>query len=243
MEIRLLNSLVLMLILSAVACSSKETSTSTPLEAGPKGEKQQAAASTKQSKKRVKPAVRKPSVDILGLWKQVTSGSASDSISILYRKDRFQSFQGMQRAEVRYTIVSEKPGEMELSWKSTAAGKEIRAFVRRKGDRLWKRFSNGQQIELKFVHSVEEDDRQLAETQLQGLRNNLGTFRSLRGRYPKELQKLRTSGLTMRPGALIDPWKKPFQYSVSGNEITLCSDGPDGKRATKDDVCLPSAKR
>jgi hypothetical protein len=214
---------------------------SAPLETASQGEKQPATAKKrKKSKARVKPAVPAPPMDILGVWKEVKSGSEGDSMSITYRKDSFKVFQGRQSSTTQYTIVRAKAplkDEMEISWKNPD-GTEIRVSLRRSGDRLWTRFPDGTEMQLKYVYSVEESDRKVAEVQLQGLRRDLGTFRSILSRYPKKLEELRSSGMTTRPNALVDPWKKPFHYSVSGKEITLCSDGPDGKRATKDDICL-----
>jgi hypothetical protein len=37
-------------------------------------------------------------------------------------------------------------------------------------------------------------------------------------------------------GEVLDPWKHPFVFRVTGNSFTVLSGGPDGRLATADDI-------
>jgi hypothetical protein len=40
---------------------------------------------------------------------------------------------------------------------------------------------------------------------------------------------------TVNPALKLDPWKRPYEYIVKGNEYEIRSFGPDGRRGTFDD--------
>jgi len=86
---------------------------------------------------------------------------------------------------------------------------------------------------------------QVAESELQVLRIALERFRRDCNRYPAADEGLaallRNPGLETWDGPYVnltksDPWKRRYVYEPGTNDITLLSLGPDGLRATPDDV-------
>ena len=58
------------------------------------------------------------------------------------------------------------------------------------------------------------------------------------GEFPANLRAL-TEGprARLKEANLTDPWKRDWTYSTAGDSFSLCSNGPDGRAQTDDDVC------
>ncbi|MFY1827987.1 type II secretion system protein GspG [Myxococcus fulvus] len=83
----------------------------------------------------------------------------------------------------------------------------------------------------------EAAQRDRARLDLENLRRVLLHYRLKTGRYPTReegLQTLVTSGLIDVPLPL-DPWKRPYGYSVEGDAVEVWSLGPDGRRGCECD--------
>ncbi|MCC6621356.1 MAG: type II secretion system protein GspG [Deltaproteobacteria bacterium] len=60
--------------------------------------------------------------------------------------------------------------------------------------------------------------------------------------YPESLAALvESKHLTIEQTR--DAWKRELRFTPSGRKFTLCSDGPDGKPGTADDLCLEPTAR
>jgi len=200
----------------------------------------------------------KPSVDIVGVWEsveKVKTKAGFMTLSMNFTPDTFESVPGTA-GPLPYVIIEEKKGEMELAL-HFPGNKERRVFVQRKGDRLWLRqkgvdgeskefkyamgsMSEGQMVRVRKSSNriMNAGEREVTRTALKIVRNNLEFYYQVYGQYPKVLNDLTKGRSRLKPKALIDPWKRPFNYSLEDRGFTLCSDGPDGKRGTKDDICL-----
>ncbi|GEN05963.1 Type II secretion system (T2SS), protein G [Myxococcus fulvus] len=76
-----------------------------------------------------------------------------------------------------------------------------------------------------------------AQLDLKNLRRVLVHYRSKTGRYPTReegLQALVASGL-INGSVPLDPWTRPYGYSVEGDSVELWSLGPDGRRGCECD--------
>ncbi|MCP3063956.1 type II secretion system protein GspG [Myxococcus sp. K38C18041901] len=86
-------------------------------------------------------------------------------------------------------------------------------------------------------YEAAQQDR--ARLDLKNLRSALVNYRKRTGRYPTReegLQSLVTSGHLAGPIPL-DPWERPYGYSVEGDSMEVWSLGPDGRRGcTCDDL-------
>ena len=54
------------------------------------------------------------------------------------------------------------------------------------------------------------------------------------------LSQLKKDGYLDRAGTSEDPWGEAFKIKCEGDEIFVSSTGPDAKRATEDDITVPS---
>ncbi|GIW96831.1 MAG: type II secretion system protein GspG [Pirellulaceae bacterium] len=85
-----------------------------------------------------------------------------------------------------------------------------------------------------------------AKTELANLKSMLEQYRLEVGTYPNKLEDLHTQPSDLAdPSRWLqllkeppkpDPWGRPYEYTVNGNEYELRSLGPDGKSGTEDDI-------
>lgn len=59
-----------------------------------------------------------------------------------------------------------------------------------------------------------------------------------KGDYPDSLEEL-TEGKRpkLKKGSLKDPWQQEVNYNADGDGFSLCSNGPDKRQGTDDDIC------
>lgn len=75
------------------------------------------------------------------------------------------------------------------------------------------------------------------ETEIAEITERMEMWKERFGKYPKDLNEL-IGNNPMRQEWRTDSWNRPYQYSVSENEIefSIVSAGLDGKYETKDDI-------
>lgn len=77
-----------------------------------------------------------------------------------------------------------------------------------------------------------------AKAQLSTIQKGLDTYYIKKREYPDRLDALVDSGFITEE-QLLDPWKKPITYSITGAQTyELCSGGPDLQVGGADDICV-----
>lgn len=81
-----------------------------------------------------------------------------------------------------------------------------------------------------------------ARVQLTDLARGADLYRLETGRFPRALAELTRP---LEPPLIerlpTDPWSRAYRYRRDGDAYRLCSDGPDGRASTEDDLCVPPA--
>ncbi len=77
---------------------------------------------------------------------------------------------------------------------------------------------------------------------LEGIGQHLTMYMTQDGEYPNSLseltKKINGGKAILKKSQLKDPWKKKLKYSASDDSFELCSNGPDKREGTEDDICL-----
>jgi general secretion pathway protein G len=81
-----------------------------------------------------------------------------------------------------------------------------------------------------------------ARVQLTHLARGADLYRLETGRFPRALAELTRP---LEPPVIEhvpnDPWSRAYRYRRDGDAYSLCSDGPDGRASTDDDLCMVPA--
>jgi hypothetical protein len=87
------------------------------------------------------------------------------------------------------------------------------------------------------------DPAEACRKQLAGVVTLLEGYRTQQGEYPFTLGSLKKDGkVALGPEQLKDPWGQPLVFSGNKQGYNLCSNGPDLKRGTPDDLCQKADK-
>ena len=78
--------------------------------------------------------------------------------------------------------------------------------------------------------------RKQAKVGLKQLRQAMDLYMVSNSSPAPNLEALQKARL-VKPDRLSDPWKRPYRLVSGGAEPKLCSDGPDRKSDTPDDIC------
>lgn len=84
------------------------------------------------------------------------------------------------------------------------------------------------------------DDANLSGAKLlvKNVGNAVSLYQSSRREYPESLETLvEMKPRRLQPDQLKDPWSQPLNYEVNDEGFRVCSNGPDKRGGSNDDIC------
>jgi general secretion pathway protein G len=85
-----------------------------------------------------------------------------------------------------------------------------------------------------------EGREKTAKIQVQSIAAKVNYHQATQGDFPDSLADLKPK---IKEADRLDPWKQELVYSTTGEGFSLCSNGPDRKTGTDDDICHDGEER